>query len=350
MNEANIISAARGPVQPVGIRGFGYYVPERLLTNEDLAALGCPVTPDWIVKKTGISTRYVAEDSQAMSDLATPAAKKALENARLGPDDIDTFVVSGDYHDSGGVKSTSGIVSQNLGVKSTPACFDLRAGCPSSVLSVHQALAYIASGLSYRLLLSVAEINTRGVDYNDLAPIWFGDGAAAVILQRCSPGTGILATFAAGTGKNADILTIPAGGSREPTTVASLEAGRHHLFMDGKAVFPFAVEKLVTSLKEVTGFLGMDVSELDWIVPHQANRNIIKAGLEQLGIPISKAYLNLARYGNTAGPSALLALAEALNLGIIRPGQLVALVGFGGGLAWGAQVIRINYSSDFLDF
>lgn len=336
----------RTPSIPVGIRSFGYYLPDRCLTNADLVQLGSPVTPEWITQKTGICTRYVADEREAMSDLVIPAAKAALSWANLTGASLDALMVSGDLHDSGGVQLTSALVAQALGL-SAIACFDLRAGCPSSILAIHQGCALVASGLAGRVLVGAAEVNSRDADFTDRTAIWFGDGAGAIILEPCAPGTGILATYVAGTGEGSEILTVPAGGSREPITPEGLAAGRHRLYMDGRAVFPFGVQRMVESIRVVTSYLGMSPNHLDWIVPHQANLRIIESAADQLSFPMARVYTNLDRVGNTAGASVLLALSEACVNGTIRPGDLVATVSFGGGLAWGAQVIRVNHAQDF---
>jgi 3-oxoacyl-[acyl-carrier-protein] synthase-3 len=342
----NMKNKPSSPIIPVGIRGLGYYLPKSCLDNQKLIKLGSPVSIDWILEKTGIQSRYIADDSEAMSDLVIHAAKMALSSAYLTANHIEALIVSGDLHDSGGVQLTSTAVALGLGI-SDISCFDLRAGCPSSVMVLHLGTAFVASKMARRILVTAAEINTRGIDYTDRTSVWFGDGAGAAILEPCIHGTGILATYVSGTGEGSGILTVPAGGSREPLTSESLNLKRHHLQMDGKAVFPFAVKKMVESLERITNYLGLTPHNLDRIIPHQANLRIIEAAMKVLNLPIEKAYVNLERVGNTAGASVLLALAEAYSNRFIRPGDIIATVGFGGGLAWGAQLIRVNHPEDF---
>ena len=339
-------NTSRVPAIAVGIRGFGRYLPARSLTNDDLVERGCPVTTDWIVQKTGIRRRHFADPDQAMSDLAIPAARAALSSSSIASDAVDSVIVAGDMHDAGGVQLTSALVANALGMDGVQV-LDIRAGCPASVLALHHGTSLVASGLADRALVIAAEINTRDIDYTDRTSVWFGDGAAAVILERCHSGTGVLTSYTAGRGRGSDILIIPAGGSREPITPEALAGGRHRLQMDAHEVFKFAVERMVESLRIVMGRLGLSPSDLDWIVPHQANLRIVDAAMDAMKLPRTRAFTNIASIGNTAGPSALLALAEGIGGGTIRAGQLVGIVGFGGGLAWGAQVIRVNRASDF---
>lgn len=337
------------PRNPVGISSYGFYLPKNRLVNSDLIRLGCPVTDEWIVEKTGIKCRAIAEDDEAMSDLLLPAMKMALSGLKPNSEVIDAIIASGDLHDSGGVQLTSALVANHLNLNGS-ICIDLRVGCPSSVFALHNGLALIASGLAGRALIGAGEVNSRGADFTDRTSVWFGDGAGAVILESCAPDTGILASYIAGSGEGSEILIVPAGGSREPITNESLTNGRNRLFMDGKAVFPFAVEKMVKTIGLLTDSLQLSPSDLNWIIPHQANIRIIEAGMQKLNLPLEKAIINIDRYGNTAGASVLLTLSEAVLSGKVHSGDLVVTVGFGGGLAWGGQIIRINSFKDFKKF
>lgn len=337
-------STAKSPAAAVGLRGFGHFLPGAPIDNAALEKLGCPGPPERIAMRSGVITRHVAAPEQAMSDLAIPAARRALDNAGLTPADIDALIVAGDFHDYGGVRSTSGVVAEALGLGKV-LLLDLRAGCPAAILGLHIGTALVAGGLSQRVLVAAAEVNTRGAAPAVLA--WFGDGAGAVVLERCRPGTGILRTFAAGQGLGADILEVPAGGSREPLTEEGLQQGRNQLSMDARAVLAFAVPTVIESVTAVLSAENLTVDDLDHVVLHQASRRVIDGVTSELRLPASKMVSNLASTGNTAGASLLIALSEAIEHGRIAPGSLVLLCGFGGGLAWGAQLVRANAPTDF---
>ena len=334
------------PARPVGIRGLGAYLPTERLTNPDLQARGCPVSESWILEKTGIAGRHVAADGEAMSDLAIAAVRRAMCAARVGAEALDAVIVVGDNHDYGGVRTTSGVVAEALGIDA-PACVDIRSGCPGSVIGLHVAAGLVSGGLARRVALCAAEISTRGIDWTARSSVWFGDGAASAIIEECQPGTGILGSFICGQGLGAEILQVPAGGSREPTTQASLSAGRHQLWMDARAVFPWAVEKFVETVHQLTTQHSVDLGQVRAIVPHQANLRIIEAAMARLDLPMSRAVVNLDRVGNTGCPATLLALHDAVQAQRVGPGDLVVTVGFGGGLAWGGQLIRLNQCDDF---
>lgn len=341
------IFSARTPAKPVGISGWGLYLPHRSLSNDDLVALGCPISADEIGLKTGVLNRHVADENDALSDLAARAAFGALKDAQRTIDEIDTIIVAGDNLDYGGVQLTSARVAQLLGRREV-GCFDLKVGCPASPLAMHAGMALVASGLADRVLIVAAEVNTRPIDYTKVDASFFGDGAAAALLEPCAPDTGILAGLIGGTGDGAEILSIPAGGSREPLTCDGLAAGRNLLQMNGRAVFRFGVERFVKTLRELTSFLHLTPEDLDRVVPHQANGRITEAAMKQIGLPYERALSTIDRFGNTAGASLLMALADAIGSGVLRPGDLVGTTGFGGGLAWGGHIIRLNRPSDFL--
>jgi 3-oxoacyl-[acyl-carrier-protein] synthase-3 len=334
------------PARPVGIRGLGAYLPVRRLENAELQQLGCPVTPEWILEKTGILARHVAADDEAMSDLAIPAIRNALEVAEVAVRQLDGLVVAGDFHDYGGVRLTSGVVADALGLHGR-TCIDLRVGCPGSIFALHEGAALVGSGLAECLVVVAAEVSTRGADWTSRTAVWFGDGAAAAVLAPCRPGTGILWTVVAGDGHGAEILQVPAGGSREPTSPATVAQGRHVLHMDARAVFPWAVERFVETVGELTRGVGVPLDSVAAIVPHQANLRIIHAAMLDLGLPMDMAVVNVDHVGNTGSPATLLALHDGLASGRLHAGDLVVLVGFGGGLAWGGQLLRLNSPCDF---
>lgn len=326
------------PNRPVVIRSLGHYLPSVRLSNADLVAGGCPATAEWIKSKTGIEARHIAAVGEAFSDLAIPACVAALGS--MPPSTIDSVIAAGDFLDFGGVRLTSGRVASALGIEGA-STFDLKMGCPASVAGLHQAISLVAAGLSRRTLLAVAELNTHGIDWHDRGSIWFGDAGAAAVLEPCLDARyGVLATTMAGTGDGADILQVPAGGSVEPTTSATVANKRHVLYHDARAVFPFALEALVSTTRTLLAHVGLNIDDLDLLVPHQANLRVIEAAALEFGLPMTRIALSLKDCGNTAAPSVLLTLSQAVAEGRVKAGDLVATVGFGGGLAWGGQLIR----------
>jgi len=328
------------PVNRVCLKGVGWHLPASTLTNEQLVRRGAAPSADWIFEKTGIRERRIAEPGQAMSDMVIPPAAAAIQDAGLGPTDIDAVLVAGDAHDSGGVRLTSAIVADAIGI-SAAQCIDLRVGCPASICGLHVGTALVAAGQATHALVCSGEINTRSLDFSSKKAIFFGDGGAAVVLSRKPGFAAVEQTFYAGTGRNSEILEIPAGGSRETITEASLKEGRHLLHMDGGAVLRYGTSKLSEVVPILAEAAGLSLPQLDWLVPHQANLRIIHAAAANLGIPLSKFILNIERVGNTAGPSCLIALAQAICAGRILPGQTVINCGIWGrtGLG-GGQVLR----------
>ncbi len=326
------------PRVAVGIRAIASHLPSRRLSNSDLVRLGCPTSAEQIERKTGIRVRHVAAEGERLSDLAVAASRCAL--AHLSPTSVDAVILAGDNLDYGGVRLTSGVVASALAIENA-STFDIKMGCPASVAALHLGVGLIAAGLAQRTLLAVGEVNTQGVNWQEIGSVWFGDAAAAALLEPCAqPDFGIIATGMAGTGNGAEVLQVPAGGSAEPTTQQTVANARHRLHHDAHAVFPFAVEAMVTTVRALLRHIGRGIADIDVVVPHQANLRVIEAAASALMLPMEKVALSLQERGNTAAPSVLLTLAEAVSLGRVTTGSLVLTVGFGGGLAWGGQIIR----------
>lgn len=322
------------------ITGTGSYLPAKRVTNDQLAAQlaeqGIETSDEWIVTRSGISARHYAAADENASDLAVNAARKALEAAGKAPGEIDLVIVASstpDFH--GSFPSTACIVQQKLGMANNSAAFDVQAVCSGFVYAVSTADAFIRAGVYRRVLVIGAEVFSRILDFGDRTTcVLFGDGAGAVVLEA-SDEPGILATKLHADGSHANILSIPgnlAGGA---------VAGSGFLYMDGPAVFKLAVTVLEEVAKEALEHARMQPSDVDWLIPHQANLRIMKGTAKKLGLPMEKMVVTVDQHGNTSAASIPLALDAAVRDGRIKPGQNVLMEGVGGGFTWGAILARM---------
>lgn len=324
-------------LHPVGILGTGKYVPERILTNRDLEQM-VDTNDEWIVTRTGIRERRLAASDQATSDLAYYAAEKALIAANVAAEDLDLIIVSTITPDKF-FPSTACILQDKLGAKKA-AAFDLSAACSGFIYGLATASSMIASGMYKHVLVVGAECLSRVTDYTDRNTcILFGDGAGAVVLGQVPEGRGFKSFELGADGAGGDLLCINGGGSRLPSTEQSVTDKKHFIHMAGSEVFKFAVRIMGGAAEEALRKAGMDKSEIDLLVPHQANIRIIQSALSRLDLPEEKCMINLDRYGNVSAASIPIALAEAVEQGRVNEGDRVVLVGFGGGLTWGAAVL-----------
>jgi 3-oxoacyl-[acyl-carrier-protein] synthase III len=322
-----------------GISGIGMYVPPRILTNHDLEKL-VETSDEWIVERTGIRERRMAEPGQATSDLAVAAAEEALRVANLTPEDLDLIIVATCTGDMGSFPATASLVQDRMGAKAA-AAFDVAAVCSGFVYALDVAAQYVQTGRYENVLVIGAETMTRILDWTDRGTcILFGDGAGAVVVSPCAEGEGILGTVLGSDGAGAVLLNVPAGGSRQPLTPALIEQRQNCLMMKGKEVFRFAVDIMGEAAVQALDSVGLSPADVDLFIPHQANIRIITAAAKRLDMPMDKVFVNVDRYGNTSAASVPLALYEAWKSGRVKPGDLVVTVGFGAGLTWGANVIR----------
>ncbi|MBV1775845.1 ketoacyl-ACP synthase III [Burkholderiaceae bacterium DAT-1] len=313
------------------IIGTGSYLPARILTNAELAAR-VDTTDEWIVTRTGIRERRIADESEFTSDLAYKACLAALDNAGLQPSDIDLIIVATTTPDMV-FPSTACILQDKLGLHNCPA-FDLQAVCAGFVYALSTADQFIRNGQAKRALVVGAEVMSRLLDWTDRTTcVLFGDGAGAVVLEA-SDEAGIVATRLKADGRHRHILCTP-GGRGSPESAA-----KAWLHMEGPAVFKFAVKALSELASETLNAAGIPQSELKWLVPHQANVRIIESTAKHLGLPMERVVLTLARHGNTSAASIPLALDEAARAGTFQRGDLMMLEGIGGGFAWGAALLR----------
>jgi 3-oxoacyl-[acyl-carrier-protein] synthase-3 len=321
----------------VRVVATGSYVPDAVITNDHLhERFG--FDSDWIVKRTGILERRHALPHQATSDLCHEAARRCIDTAGVKPDDID-LVVLATFTPDMSFPSTACLVQDRL--KLNCPAMDLQAACAGFMYALITGAAYVASGASDLALIIGGDCNSRILNPSDIKtyPL-FGDGAGAVLLARGRPDQGILSYSMGADGSGGDLLSRPACGSRLPPTPELLSKGLHYMYMDGRAVFRWAVAILCDTIQDVLQASGLAAADVDLYIPHQANIRIINASIDVLHIPRSRVFNNLDRYGNTSAGSVPLALDEAIAEGRLQADDLVCLSGFGAGLAWGTAVMR----------
>jgi 3-oxoacyl-[acyl-carrier-protein] synthase III len=317
----------------IGITGVGAYVPERALTNADLERM-VDTSDEWIVERTGIRERRIAEDGQAASDLALPACRDALAQAGVRAEDIDYIVVATATPDMI-FPATACIIAEQLG-SPRAAAYDLLAGCTGFVYALAQAYGALAGGLAERALVIGSETLSKITNWNDRSTcIIFGDGAGAAVVERVADG-GFRGFELGADGSGGLDLCVPASGSRTPITPQTIDQDLQYIKMNGREVYRFATRVMVTSAEGLLGACGATIDDVDLYVPHQANKRIIDHAAKHLGLPPEKVLVNIDRYGNTSSASIPLGLVEAVEDGRIRPGTRVLLSGVGAGLTWGS--------------
>jgi 3-oxoacyl-[acyl-carrier-protein] synthase-3 len=321
----------------VSITGLGCHVPERVLTNDDIAKL-VETSDEWIRDRTGIRERRIAAETEALSDLALPACRTALAMADAEPGSIDLVIVATVTPDMM-FPATAAILADELGMPHA-AAYDLSAGCTGFMYALAQAYGMLASGLVRRALVVGGDVLSRIVAWSDRSTlILFGDGAGAVVLERVDAG-GFLGFELGADGGGGPDLKLPGSGSRVSNGDGS------YLTMNGREVFKFATRVMVSSAGTVLEACGRTVDDVDVYVPHQANVRIIDHAARKLGIPQEKVVVNVDRYGNTSSGSIPLALADAADDGRLKPGTLVLMTGMGAGLTWGSALIEWSHRTN----
>ncbi|MCX6369581.1 MAG: ketoacyl-ACP synthase III [Armatimonadetes bacterium] len=327
------------------IAGIGKYTPERILTNDELSQI-VDTNDEWIVQRTGIRERRIAAENEATSDMAVKAAQEALDRAGITAAQLDVIVVATCTPDFNNFPATAMLVQNALGAPQTTA-FDVSVACAGFAHGLDVGAQFIETGRAKNVLVIGAEKMSSVVNWEDRATcILFGDAAGAVLLQPSDDESGLLASDLGADGSGACLLNLPAGGSRHPMTPELLAGKENTAHMDGKAVFKFGVKVMGETALKALARAGMTESDIDMLVPHQANIRIIQAAAERMGLVESdgslshKVAVNIDRYGNTSAASVPLALYEAWQEGRIVEGNIVVTIGFGAGLAWGANVIR----------
>jgi 3-oxoacyl-[acyl-carrier-protein] synthase III len=320
----------------VAVTGLGMAVPERRVTNFDLAKI-VDTSDEWITDRTGIKERRVAGDGETTASLAIEAGTAALKDAGIDPADIGCCIVATCTSEQP-IPPTSSFVQEGLGLRC--GAFDIDAACSGFVYALVAGASMVASGAMGPVLVIGAETLTRVVDPTDRSTvILFGDGAGAAVLTP-SDDIGLLAWDLGCDGSLAGLLGIPAGGSRLPTSADTVAGGDHWLKMDGREVFRRAVRVIVDSARTTLDRAGLTSDDIALFVPHQANTRIIDSAATKLGLPSERVFVNIDRYGNTSAASVPIALAEAAEAGRLHPGDLVLLTGFGAGMSWASALLR----------
>ncbi len=323
---------------PVEIAALGSYLPDRLLTNHDLEQM-VDTADEWIVPRTGIRERRIAADDEATSDLARAAAVQALQQANMDAAALDAILVATCTPDHL-FPATACIVQAQLGATDALA-FDLEAACSGFIYGMTCAAGLVANGIANNVMLIGAETLSRITDYEDRGScILFGDGAGAAILRRAETDSELIYSELGSDGSWPDILIVPAGASRRPASHETVKAREHFIQLKGRDVFKLAVNKLTELILRIPERTGVQLSDINMVVPHQSNIRIIKSACERSGIALEKAYMNIDQVGNTSAASIPLAMAEAEQNGELARGDLVLLLAFGGGLTWGATLLR----------
>ncbi len=324
----------------VGITGIGSYVPENVLTNDDLSRM-VETSHEWIVSRTGIEERRIADKDQATSDLSTKAAWKALEDAGIKPEELDLIIVATatpDYL----FPSTAAMVQKNIGAVKA-AAFDMSVGCSGFVYGLVTGANFISTGMYKKVMIIGAETLSSVVDWEDRNTcVLFGDGAGACILEPCDESFGILSSELGSDGVKGDVLIIPGGGSKNPASEETVKNKLHTIRMDGREVFKFAVRVMEQSSLRVLESAGLAKEDLDFMISHQANSRIIDAAMKKLELNKDKTHVNLTKYGNTSAASVPVALDEAVKGKLINKGDNLLLIAFGAGLSWASVVLKWN--------
>lgn len=330
----------------VGIAGIGFCVPENIVTNEEFVK-NVNTTGDWIYSKIGIRERRIASKEQALSDLAYPAALQALQASGITSQELDLIIVCAINHDRR-VPTTSVILQKKLGAEKC-AAFDVNVGgCPGSCYSLVIGQQFVENGMYKNVLVVSGEIYSKFIDMTDRnVSVFFGDGVGAAVLRPCKKNTGFLSSLLGADGEWGADSIICEGGSRIPITEEAFANKQLGLTMNNKEVWKFGIEIFPSIVKKVTYAADFQLSDIDWVIPHQANINIIKYGMDKLKLPMSKTHTNIHKFANTGAGSVFIALAEAVQLELIQPGQVLVLASFGAGFSWGAIIIRWCSKEDF---
>ena len=320
------------------ITGWGMAVPEKVLTNDDLAKM-VDTNDEWIVSRTGIHERRIAGADQTTASLATEASLRALEVAGVHPGDLDMIILSTcspEYI----FPATANLVQDQIGAVKASA-FDLLAACTGFVYAINLGAQAIKSGGASNVLIIGSETLSRVVNWKDRNTcILFGDGAGAFVMQASEDPGGVLSAVLRSDGSGSDLLSIPGGGSANPASMQTLYDGLHYIQMNGREVFRFATRVMAEATRQTIQSVNMDMDDIQLLIPHQANQRIIEAAARGLDFPMDKVMVNLDRYGNTSTASIPIATVEALEQGRLKPGDNTVMVAFGGGLTWGAALVQ----------
>ena len=329
---------SRRPQRTVSIIGTGSYVPERILTNRDLEQL-VETSDEWIRTRTGISERRIAAPDEATSDMATKAAIAAMRQAEVEPEEIDLIIVATVTPDMF-FPATACWVQKKIGAVRA-ACFDVSAACSGFLYAMEIAQQFISTHVYNTVLIVGADKLSAIVNWSDRNTcVLFGDGAGAAILRNRGDSHGVIATHMGSDGEFTDILYMPGGGSRCPTTPENVHQNLNTIKMLGKETYKQAVTAMSNAADRALEAAGLKYDDIACVIPHQANMRIIEAIAHRMNLPIEKFYINLEKYGNTSAAAVAIALDEAHRAGRFSIGDYILLVVFGGGLTWASSVIQ----------
>jgi 3-oxoacyl-[acyl-carrier-protein] synthase III len=321
------------------ILGTGSELPTKVITNHDLERI-VDTSDEWITVRTGIKERRILEDGKGSADMAYEAAKRALADANVAPEELDAIImatVTADYQ----MPSGACVLEDKLGARGVFS-FDVGAACAGFLNALAVADCFIQTGKIRKALVVGADTLSRVLNWQDRGTcILFGDGAGAVVLGASQNGNGILSTKLRTDGAYAKTLYIPAGGSLRPATLDTVQRHEHTLTMNGKEVFKIAVRSMEEISRQAVEEAGVDIEEISLVIPHQANKRIIAALAERLGVPMERVVVNVEKYGNTSAASIPVALDEAKRQGRVKPGDILLFNAFGSGFAWGAAVVKV---------
>lgn len=321
-----------------GILGTGFYVPKKIMTNADLEKI-VETSDEWIVERTGIKERRIAEDNQPMSDLALGAAKDALADAGVAAEDLDLIIVATLTSDR--IIPSTACMIQNLLGANHAAAFDLSAACSGFAYAASVAAQFIETGAYKKALVIGAETLSKYINWEDRNTcVLFGDGAGAAVLGQVEEGYGILSFDLGSDGSGGDAIQIPSSGSLMPVSKESIDQKLNLIHMNGRDVFKFAVKAMGKTVKNSLAKIDMPQEKIDWLVPHQANIRIIESAAKRLSMPMDKVIVNIHKYGNMSAACIPIALAEAAAAKRFKKGDIIALSGFGAGLTWASCIIR----------
>lgn len=322
----------------VSIVGTGSYVPSRVLTNAELAGR-VETSDEWIVTRTGMKERRLAGEDEATSDMGAEAARRALMDAGVRASEVDLLIVATITPDLP-FPNTGCLVQSRIGAVNA-ACMSLEAACSGFVYALDVGRQFVATGAAQTVLVVGAEKMSSILDWTDRTTcVLFGDGAGAAVLRANHAPRGILASVLGSDGTLSDLLKIPAGGSRMPTTERTVRDRQHFLTMNGREVYKHAVTNMTRAARTALARAGLGIGDVRWVIPHQANLRIISAIAERLEAPLDRFVVNVEKYGNTSGASVGIALDEAARDGRLQKGDLVLLLVFGGGFTWGAMILE----------
>lgn len=320
------------------IKGTGFYVPEKVLTNHDLEKM-VDTSDEWITTRTGIKERHIAAENETSSTMGAEAAKMAIKDAGLVPDNIDLIITNTITPDMP-FPNTSALIGTILGIKDA-GIFDIEAACSGFIYGISIANQYIRTGEYKNILVISSEVLSRVTDWEDRNTcVLFGDAAAAAVVSVSDSESEIISTYLSGDGKYKDLLYMPGGGSLHPATEETVKNRLHYMKMKGNETFKVAVTMMSESALKSLDKAGLKKSEVDLLIPHQANMRIIKMVQKTLDLTDEQMYINLQKYGNTSAATVPLALAEAVREGRIKRGENLVLAAFGGGFTWASAVIK----------